>query len=221
MKQKKKIYTKIAFALSICLLVLWGLMGTGTTIAWFTDTGNALENIFLIGDLDLQVFHKVENGSYKLVDSTTKIFDDEALYEPGYVQVVYLKIRNNGDVPFDYKLAVDVKGVTKATSVLGNEIYLPNYLKYGVIFGASEAELDRELAKLNSMSDFPTETGDYPLNTYSEKDSVALQPEEERFVAIIVRMPEEVGNAANYRGTQAPTVELGITVKAVQEGAPL
>ncbi|MBQ8802660.1 MAG: hypothetical protein IJZ53_03355 [Tyzzerella sp.] len=223
MKQNKKSYTKIALTLSICLLVLWGLMGTGTTIAWFTDTTDAEQNTFLIGELDLVVSHKLENGLYEEIDVDTKVFDDEALYEPGYVQVVYLKVENKGDVPFDYKLAVDVNSVNTAKSVLGNDIYLPNYLKYGVIFGDSEEALTREVAKLKSITDFPEieESTSYPLNTYAQQDSVTLQPEQERFVALIVRMPEEVGNAANYRGVEVPTVELGITVKAVQEGAPL
>ena len=35
-------------------------------------------------------------------------------------------------------------------------------------------------------------------------------------IALIVRMPEEVDNFANYRGTIVPKVELGITVKAEQ-----
>lgn len=223
MKQNKKSYTKLALTLSICLLVLWGLMGTGTTIAWFTDTTDVEQNTFLIGDLNLEVFYKTESGEYDPVNVDTKVFDENALYEPGYIQVVYLKIRNSGDIPFDYKLAVDVNSVNVAKSVLGNDIYLPNYLKYGVIFGDSEETLTREVAKLQSISDFSEigESTNYPLNTYSQQDSVTMQPEDERFVALIVRMPEEVGNAANYRGTEVPTVELGITVKAVQEGAPL
>ena len=37
-----------------------------------------------------------------------------------------------------------------------------------------------------------------------------------RVAALIVRMPEEVGNVANYRGDTVPEVDLGITVKADQ-----
>jgi len=43
-----------------------------------------------------------------------------------------------------------------------------------------------------------------------------------RYVALIVWMPEDVGNEANYmRGSVVPRVELGITVFAQQAGAPL
>lgn len=215
---KKRSYTKIALILSICLLIMWGILGTGTSLAWFTDTTPVLKNSFYIGELDMLVSHKLDNGQYEEVTAETTVFDDEALYEPGYVQVVYLKVENKGDVPFDYKLAVDVDSVTVAQSMLGNDIYLPNYLKYGVLFGADEAELDRELARVLADKPFPAESADYPLNMYSEKDSVTVDVGDERFIAIIVRMPEEVGNAANYRGETVPKVELGITVTASQAG---
>ena len=218
MTARKKSYTKIALTLSICLLMIWALLGTGTTIAWFTDTSETQKNTFFIGDLDLVVSHKLEDGTYEEIESDTKVFDDEALYEPGYVQVVYLKVENKGDVPFEYQLSVDVNDVTVAKSVLGNDIYLPNYLKYGVLFGADEAQLTRDTAKLIAEKDFPEKAMNVPLNVYSEKDSVVLQPNDERYIALIVRMPEIVGNAANYRGVIVPRVDLGITVKASQEG---
>lgn len=216
---KKKTFTKTALALSACLMILWGILGTGTSIAWFADESPELENTFHFAELKLEVSHKLENGSYEPIDSETEVFDDEALYEPGYVQVVYLKVKNQGDVPFEYKLAVDVNSVTVAKSVLGNDIYLPNYLKFGVLFGATEAELTRDVAKVLASNDFAEETGNYPLNTYSQKDEVTVPVDGERYIAIIVRMPEEVGNAANYRGDVVPRVDLGLTVTASQEGS--
>lgn len=216
---KKKTFTKTALALSVCLVILWGLLGTGASIAWFVDESPELENTFNFAELKLKVSHKLEDGSYEPINSQTEVFDDEALYEPGYVQVVYLKVENEGDVPFEYKLAVDVNSVTVAKSVLGNDIYLPNYLKFGVLFSADEAELTREVAKVLAIKDFAQETGNYPLNTYSEKDNVTVPVDGERYIAIIVCMPEEVGNAANYRGEVVPRVDLGLTVTASQEGS--
>ena len=81
----------------------------------------------------------LEDGSFERIGSDTRIFDDHALYEPGYTQVVYLKVENTGDVPFDYRLAVDVNDVTIGTNVFGGKIYLPDYLKFGVIFADSRA----------------------------------------------------------------------------------
>lgn len=216
MFKNSKSYTKIALALSLCLIIVLVILGTGTSLAWFTDTTTDIKNNFIFGELDIILSHKADDGTYKEVSPTTSVFDDNALYEPGYVQVVYLKVTNNGNVPFEYQLAINVNDANITTGVLGNEIYLPNYLKYGVIFGDDEATLNRETANILSTLKFPEERGNYPLNTYLEKDNVVVQPASERYIAVIVRMPKEVGNAANYRGNDIPKVELGITATASQ-----
>ncbi len=218
MRIKKNKYTKIALAISLLLLILWGLLGTGTSLAWFKDSEPAVKNSFYIGKLELELSHKKGNDYYEVIDGETVVFDENALYEPGYTQIIYLKVKNNGDVPFDYRLAVDVYDVHTAKSVLGNEIYLPNYLRYGVIFGDSEAALNRAVAAAKAANNFPEAAGSYPLNVYSKQDELSLQPAEERYIAVIVRMPEEIGNAANFRGNDIPTVELGLNVAASQAG---
>ena len=54
-----------------------------------------------------------------------------------------------------------------------------------------------------------------PLHNY-DTDSAVLNPGESTYIALIVRMPEDVTNVANYRGNDIPKVDLGITVKADQ-----
>ena len=217
MKLNKKSYLK-AWLLSVCLMIVWAILGTGTTIAWFTDTTPVKQNDFYIGEMDLVVSYKNKQGIYEEIKENTKVFDENALYEPGYVQTVYMKVENKGTIPFEYKFAVDVNDVTVTKSVLGNDIYLPNYLRFGVLFGDTEATLDREMAEVIATRNFAEETGVYPLNTYSKKDTVVMKPGDVRFVALIVRMPDEVGNAANSRGNEAPSVLLGVNVMASQEG---
>ena len=216
MTTKKKSYTKLAFALSIALMLAWGILGTGTSLAWFTDTTPELKNIFHFGEFDLVVSYKTETGEYKEIDAETAIFDDEALYEPGYVQVVYLKVENKGDVDFDYVAAVSVTDYTPATNVFGQEFNLQDYLKFGVVIADTEAELLRKLENRGLAREKAT----MPLNSYSTETDL-LQPGGEKYMALIVHMPEEVGNAANYRGSVVPRVELGVIVKATQIGAPV
>ncbi len=222
MTKRGKTYAKLAFSVSVLLLLIWAFLGTGTTLAWFRDTTPVHKNSFVIGDLDVTVSYRTEGGSYLPVTPDTPVFDDEALYEPGYVQTVILKVENTGTVPFDYKLSVDINSVTLSQSVLGNEIYLPNYLRYGVLYAATESEvtsdLTRQLAELASPEEFPENPVNYPFNMYAQPDSVTVPAGGERYLAIIVRMPQDVGNAANYRGNNPPSVSLGITVLASQEG---
>ena len=215
---KKMKYTKVALILSLCVMLIWGLLGTGATIAWFTDTPDVDENTFLIGQLALDVEYKNDLVTdYTPVDSQTSVFNDKALYEPGYTQVVYLKITNRGDVAFNYKMSVDTRSYVDSVSLYGTTLHLPGYLRFGAVFGATEADLDRTLAREYATE----EMEDYCLNTYTKYDTVTVEPGQTRYAALVVFMPEEVGNAANYRGSTVPQVDLGITVFAQQAGTPM
>ncbi len=215
MKAPAKIkYKKIALALSLCALILWGILGTGASLAWFADTSPEINNIFHFADFKLEVSHQLADGTWEKVDSQTEIFDKEALYEPGYVQVVYLKVKNNGTVPFNFYTAVNVNGTgpTPAINAFGQPIVLQEHLRFGVIHADSEAELkngvlDREKA---------IRAADMPLHNYSNLGVFELTADATKYIALIVRMPEEIGNVANYRGEIMPQIELGITVKADQ-----
>lgn len=213
---KKRKWTKAALALSACLFVLWWALGTGATLAWFSDT-DTVRNEFQIGLLKLDVSYKNDFVTkYMPLEESTEVFYDEALYEPGYTQVVYLKIENKGNVDFDYKLSVTVDSANTVTGVLGNEIYLPNYLRFGAVFAESENALKAVVADRLAAQD---QAKLQPLSTWSGKSDYRFEANEApHYAALIVYMPEEVGNAANYRGGDAPQVVLGIAVKAQQAG---
>ena len=208
---KKTPYKRIALVISLIALVIWAVLGTGASLAWFSDTSSEINNIFHVADFDLVVSHRLTDGKWEEVDSLTKIFDEEALYEPGYVQVVYLKIENKGDREFNFYTAVNVNGCTVATNVFGHQFLLQDYLKFGVV------EADTEQAMKDSVPDreAAVEIADMPLHNY-DTTVATLEPGGTSYLALIVRMPEEVDNVANYREDTVPKVELGITVKAEQ-----
>lgn len=207
----RKRFTRIALAFSVFLFILWSTLGTGTTLAWFTDTTATQKNTFIIGELDLVVSHKTPNG-YTVVTEQTKLFDDEALYEPGYVQVVYLKIENEGTVDFDYVMSVDVTKSIPAINAFGDEIHLEKHLKFGAVIGTEQEILDltvdRETAKQVATRDL----GAFISDVHN------LEIGADDYAALMIYMPEGVNNVANYRDDAPPMVELGITVKASQEG---
>ena len=217
----KKKWTKAALAFSACLFVLWWALGTGATLAWFSDH-DEVRNEFQIGLLNLDVSYKNDIVTeYTPLEGATKAFNDEALYEPGYTQVVYLKIENNGDVDFNYKVAVTVDKVITGKNAWGEDIYLPKYLRYGVVFAESEDELQEEVKnRLEARTHAPNDWG--ALDTWSEISPYTFEAgENAHYAALIIYMPEEVGNVANYRGFTEPRVELGITVFAQQADVPM
>lgn len=216
---KKRIATRYALAISVFLFVFWIILGTNATLAWFSDTTETAKNTFVIGDLNLDVSYK--NGfvtTYMDMNKGSRVFNENALYEPGYTQVVWLKVENKGNVDFNYKVAVNVNSYTKSINSYGMEFCLPPYLRFGVVFGDSEAQLDRKLAQAlaeHSLDNFS-------LNTYSQVDRETVRAGEIRYAAVVVYMPETVGNEANYqKGAPVPQVDLGMTVFAQQAGTPL
>jgi predicted ribosomally synthesized peptide with SipW-like signal peptide len=211
-----------ALALSASLFILWWALGTGATLAWFSDE-DSVRNEFRVGLLDLDVEYKNDVQTvYTPMLPMSEVFRDEVLYEPGYTQVVYLKIKNYGDVNFQYKVAVTVEDSKSATGVLDNSIYLPDYLRYGVVFAKTEAEL-QELVKERLQANNAAQKYWGRLETWSEISPYIFDTtkDEAHYAALIVCMPEGVGNVANYRGDDAPRVELGVTVFAQQANAPM
>ena len=75
---KKKPYKKIALAFSLCMVILWAVLGTGASLAWFTDTSETMTNIFHFGEFDLEVSHRTKDGKWETIDGKTEVFDDSA-----------------------------------------------------------------------------------------------------------------------------------------------
>ena len=207
-----KTYKKIAFSLSLVLIAIWGILGTGISLAWFSDTDEEVKNVFHFAEFDLEVSHQLENGDWEKVEQNTKIFDDEALYEPGYTQVVYLKIENKGTVPFDFKTAVSVADYTLATNVFGQSFQLQDHLRFGLTTADTETQLHEKVATRNQAKELAV----MPLSNYST-ETASLGAKATIYMALVVRMPEDVDNIANYRGDVIPRVELGLIVTATQQ----
>lgn len=206
----KNPFKKIALVLSICAILLWSALGAGTSLAWFADTSTELNNIFQFAEFKLKVEH-LDDGDWETVTSETKIFNEDDLFEPGYVQVQYLRVKNEGTVPFRFQTAVIINDCVFATNVYGDVLKLADYLKFGLSYFDSEQEMADALINREAASKLANDR----LDAYSP-DTRELGAGETSYLALIVRMPEEVGNEANYRGNIVPYVELGITVRADQ-----
>ena len=142
MTTAKKPFKRIALSLSLIMMMLWVMLGTSTSVAWFSDTSPTLHNIFHVGEFKLEVSYKQPTGDYKLIEQNTKVLNDEDLYEPGFVKVQYLKAENKGTQDFNFKTAVQVTGYQEATNAYGETFKLQDYIRFGLVFADSEEELD-------------------------------------------------------------------------------
>ena len=208
--QTKALGKKIALVLSLCALIMWGILGTGASLAWFQDTTPEINNIFHFADFDLVVSHQLTDGKWEEITDKTELFNKEALYEPGYIQVVYLRVENKGTVPFEFHTGVNVNGCTTATNVFGTTFKLQDYLRFGITVSPTPEAMKSSVAN----REIATSVAHLKLHNYDTKTAV-LKPGEASYIAF-VRMPEDVGDIANYRKDPTPEVELGITVKADQ-----
>ncbi len=212
MDKSKKI-KRVAFILSICLCVLWGVLGTGASLAWFNDTSNDLKNIFHVAEFDLQVFHYNEdNDKWEELESNTEVFDKEALYEPGYTQTIFLKVVNNGNIPFDWYTAISAYDIVEGINVYGDKFNLQDYLMFGVVNDDDFTVLQSKVANRKLAAETATDK----LGNYSSTP-VELKEDESTYLALTVHMPEEVTNVANYKHPNQPEIYLNIIVYASQQ----
>ena len=77
-QEKTKPYKRIALIVSLCALIIWSILGTGASLAWFADSSPEIENIFHFADFQLEVSH-LKDGRCEKIDGQTKIFDENAL----------------------------------------------------------------------------------------------------------------------------------------------
>lgn len=216
MRQEKKVGgTKRALLTSVLALVLSLAMLAGSTFAWFTDTASTGVNRIVSGNLDvgLQYWGGAESG-WLTAENSEDLFDKNALWEPGYTQIVYLKVKNNGNLALTYAMQITPVHETVGVNVDGEEFKLSDYIKFGWTTFTADGDgapvaLDREAAQ--------TGVGDGAQlgTTLHRQAAEPMEAGAEELVALVAWMPENVGNEANYSTVQ-PTIELSLKVLATQ-----
>lgn len=219
MRQEKKVGgTKRALLTSVLALVLSLAMLAGTTFAWFTDTASTGVNRIVSGNLDvgLQYWGVDENGqkTWLTAENSEDLFDKNALWEPGYTQIIYLRVANNGNLALTYAMQITPVHETVGVNVDGEEFKLSDYIKFGWTTFTADGDgtpvaLDREAAQ--------TGVGDGAQlgTTLHRQAAEPMEAGAEEMVALVAWMPENVGNEANYSTVQ-PTIELSLKVLATQ-----
>ena len=102
---KKSKTTKRALLSSCIALMLCFSMLLGTTYAWFTDEVISSNNIIKSGTLEAEMLWKAKVGDDWTDASAGPIFTYQ-YWEPGYVDVKYIQLKNVGDLAFNYQLRV-------------------------------------------------------------------------------------------------------------------
>ena len=215
MKQTKQ--TRRALSASILSVVLCAAMLIGTTFAWFTDSVTSGRNQIVAGNLDVELEYATvvdtQAGTlseWKTVQDATDLFAD-GLWEPGYAQVVYLRVSNLGSLALKYQLSMNILSETAGVNVDGQTFNLSDELQYGAVLNQSVPFANRDVA-------IDAVTSPVALSTpYASGEMHLAANAEPQYLALVVYMPKTVGNEANYRGQTAPKIELGVNLVATQD----
>ncbi len=202
--------TKRALATSALAILLCAAMLIGTTFAWFTDTASTGVNRIVSGNLDIELSYKnKDTEAFKKADANTPVFKEGALWEPGHVEYVVLKLSNAGSLALKYKLGINIAAETGSTNVSGNAFKLSDYIRFAVL-NDDQSSLGRD-ALVAAAADSKLIKEGYTAENHLAKG-------ESRTVTLVVWMPTTVGNEANHKtGVAAPAIDLGINVVATQD----
>ena len=197
-----------ALLMSVISLILCCAMLIGTTLAWFTDSVSSAGNKIVAGNLDIELKYSHDFKTWTDVEESSLLFKQDTLWEPGHTEVVYLKLSNAGSLALTYTFGTNFENTVVGKNVDGKEIKLSDHLMYKVE-DVTEAYASREAAKAAA------EGSAKALNAYSDSGYMLPETADKTF-ALVVYMPETVGNEANYAGNTVPMINLFVNVNATQ-----
>lgn len=208
---------KSALLASVLSMMLCMAMLIGSTFAWFTDSVTSGMNKIVAGNLDVELYH-VKDDKEIPVTANTNLFLADALWEPGHVEVVNLKVANVGTLALTYKLGINIAAEKEGTNAAGEAFRLSDYMKFALIDGNNT--YDTREAAIAAAAENAVDLSDLAVNESGVLYPAAKATEENpasRYVTLVVYMPASVGNEANYKtGTEAPEIDLGVTLVAAQ-----
>ena len=206
--------TKRALLTSVMALVMCVVMLVGTTFAWFTDTASTGVNKIQSGNLDVKLMYSTDMQTWKEATDQTKLFDDNALWEPGYTQVVYLKVVNAGNLALKYEAGFSKNYTSnRGKNVNGDWYRVDNYLKIGTAETTTKFENREDVWSAIAATE-KTLAKDIMLTDgwITLKAGESSKP-----FAVAIYMPTSVGNEANASRLRPSSVSgLGIEVRATQ-----
>ena len=206
--------TKKALLMSVLSMVLCVAMLVGMTFAWFTDTASTSVNKIQAGKLDVELEYSYDMEHWNTATSDTKLFDDKTLWEPGYTQVVYLKVVNKGDLALKYEAGFSKNYTSnRGKNVNGDWYRVDNYLKIGTatptVKYASREDVWSAIAATEKTLAKDVMLTDGWITLEAGKESKPF--------AVAIYMPTSVGNEANASNSRPSSVSgLGIEVRATQ-----
>lgn len=202
--------TKRALLVSGLSLILCFVFMSGVTFAWFTDSvfngGNHIEAGLLTVDL---LMDEEKNGNYvSIVGNGKSIFSDAADkngygWEPGKTEIVFLGVRNNGQLDLTYKLDLDITGE------------LAGSLEYALIPDKKAADnIATDWNEIKAIPDVKTGDAGENIGFGESKTLAAGETQLMSYFALAIHMKEDALNEV-----QGKSANINLAVDAEQASA--
>ena len=183
---KKKYSTKRALIASVLALCMCFSMLVGTTFAWFTDSVTSSGNIIKSGSLEIAL--EKWNGTKWEDASTGPIFNYDK-WEPGYTQVVNLRVRNLGTLALKWQAVITTE---KNLSILADVINV--YVRSGKVEADVKVPTDARISDFDAgnftkytLREFINSVGSINKGNLKEKN-------ESDYLGIVLAMDTAAGN---------------------------
>ncbi len=212
----KKSSAKKNFFASLTALAVSATMMVGSTFAWFTDEVKSGRNTIAAGNLDVELSYYVGgNDPWTPVTTETKLFNDNARWEPGYTEVVYLQVENEGSLDVKYLFTLDQESEVKGKNKAGAFFALSDYLKFGYVDveDIAEDKFTSNEAAINAVEDNAYTLSEAYNHTLQ---GTILNGGAAKTFAVVVWMPSNVGNVANAQKENPASIQLGVSLFATQ-----
>lgn len=189
-KSTKRALLSSAIALCLCFVML-----VGTTFAWFTDEVTSSGNIIKTGTLDVTLNWSANGTDWNNVEDKdangkhTPIFD-YVLWEPGYTQVRYLEVANNGSLALKYQLQIISQSALTETVENYGDVRLSDVID--VYYATAKVDVpDRDLKNNSNLRYLGT------LTDFVNAGSIIadeLLPTEKDYATLVLQMQTSAGN---------------------------
>ena len=195
--------TKRALFLSVMSLFICFTMLIGTTYAWFTDSVTSTGNIIKTGTLEVTLEYSKElltdKDSDKWIDASTGAIFNHGNWEPGYTEVRYVKVENEGSLDLKFMLSI-----IPSEKTADNEPDLADVID--VYIAKTAVAVDRDLTDLTlvgTLSDLINDPDGAAYGVLYDKDEAGADTADEKVCVetytLVLKMQETAGNEYQNR----------------------
>ena len=185
--------TKKSLMTSVVALLLCFSMLLGATYAWFTDVATSNSNVVQTGNLDAEMYWSdtllaADSDAWQNAEGVPIFTYDN--WEPGYTDVKYVKVKNAGNLAFQWRLSIEAQGsVTDLADVI--DVYYINPVSEAVTTLSDKTTV----GVLSNVIDTNKYTNGVLLPATEVSTEYAVG---ETILAIALHMHEDAGN--HYKG---------------------